>query len=351
VDRILANGRVVSRGGVCETLSPRERQVEFVFTAPCFTMPESIRFRTRLQGLEREWSEAGSRRSVLYSQLAPGQYQFQVMACNKDGVWSKPVMSPVVTIIPFWWETTLFHVGAPLLGFVVLGGVVLLWFRRHYQFQIEKLELQRAMEKERARIAADLHDEIGANLTHISILSTLAAEPEAARETSRQQNAEVTSVARQTILAFDEILWSVNPKNDTLKSLSHYICRRTEEILAPAKIMHHFALDEALPDTPMSPQRRHGLLLAVKEALHNILKHAGATRVEVACVVENGEFVVSVSDNGCGFDPSVIPVNGKGRRGQGVENMRKRLKDLGGVCGIERQPAGGTRIMFRLPIE
>jgi signal transduction histidine kinase/ligand-binding sensor domain-containing protein len=351
VERILANGRVVSRGGACETLSPRERQVEFVFTAPYFTMPESVRFRTRLQGLEREWSEAGSRRSVLYSQLAPGQYQFQVMACNKDGVWSKSASSSPVTIRSFWWETTLFHFGAPLLGFVVLGGVVLLWFRRHYQFQIEKLELQRAMEKERARIAADLHDEIGANLTHISILSTLAAKPEAERETSRQQNAEVTSVARQTILAFDEILWSVNPKNDTLKSLSHYICRRTEEILAPAKIMHHFSLDEALPDTPMSPQRRHGLLLAVKEALHNILKHAGATRVEVACVVENGEFVVSVSDNGCGFDPSAIPVNGKGRRGQGLENMRRRLKELGGACGIERQPEGGTRIIFRLPIE
>jgi signal transduction histidine kinase len=314
-------------------------------------MPESIRFRYRLQGLERDWVEAGTRRSVLYSQLAPGEYQLQVMACNKDGVWSEPVRAPAITILPFWWETTLFEVGAPLLGFALVGGMVLVWFRRHYQFRIEKLELQRAMERERDRIAADLHDEIGANLTHISILSTLAAKPEAERETSRQHNAEVTSVARQTIQAFDEILWSVNPKNDTLKSLSHYICRRTEEILAPAKILYHFSLDEALPDTPMSPQRRHGLLLAVKEALHNILKHAEATRVEVTCVMENGQFVVSISDNGCGFDRDALPVATKGRRSQGLENMSKRLKELGGECCIERQAEGGTRITFRLPIE
>ena len=369
VDRVLANGNPVVRDGLVieglvprgqsgqagrpgrVSLSPRERQVEFVYTAPCFAMPESIRFRYRLQGLEREWVEAGTRRSVLYSQLAPGEYQLEVMACNKDGVWSEPVVAPVVTILPFWWETTLFHVGAPLLGFALLGGAVLLWFRRHYQFQIEKFELQRAMERERDRIAADLHDEIGANLTHISILSTLAAKPETELNTSRQHNAEVTSVARQTILAFDEILWSVNPKNDTLKSLSHFICRRTEEILAPAKILYHFSLDEALPDTPMSPQRRHGLLLAVKEALHNILKHAGATRVEVTCTVERGQFVVSISDNGCGFDPSVIPVNVKGRRGQGLENMSRRLKELCGECFIERQPEGGIRITFRLPMD
>jgi len=332
-------------------LPPERRQVEFIFTAPCFTMPESVRFKYQLERVDEEWVDAGGRRSVLYSQLAPGQYRFQVMACNRDGVWSRQAASFTVTATPFWRETAWFRVAGPLLLFGLVGGFVLLWFRRRYHFQIERLELLRAMERERSRIAADLHDEIGANLTHISILSTLAAKQETNSEISHQHNAEVTSVARQTIQAFDEILWSVNPKNDTLKSLSHFICRRTEEILAPAKILYHFSLDEAIPDSTVSPQRRHGLLLAVKEALHNILKHAKATRVEVTCTVKNGQFVVIVSDNGCGFDPAALPVGMKGRKGQGIENMRRRLKDLGGECSIEHQPEGGTQIIFRLPVE
>lgn len=371
IDRVLVDNKVVALYGAGKALSdfddvdcvelgvadahlrllPGQRQVEFVFTSPCFTMPESVRFKYQLQGVDKAWMEASGRRSVLYSQLAPGHYRFQVIACNRDGVWNQKGASLALTVAPFWWETMGFRIVGPLMVFGLVGGFVLLWFRRRYQFQIERLELMRSMEKERDRIAADLHDEIGANLTHISILSTLAAKPGTELSTSRQHNAEVTSVARQTIQAFDEILWSVNPKNDTLKSLSHFICRRTEEILAPAKIMHHFSLDEALPDSPVSPQRRHGLLLAVKEALHNILKHAGATRVEVTCTLEKGQFVVIVSDNGYGFDPSALPVHVKGRKGQGLENMRQRLKALGGECRIERQPEGGTRIIFCLPME
>jgi signal transduction histidine kinase/ligand-binding sensor domain-containing protein len=371
IDRVFANGKAVALYGAVQPssdarspapielgqagahlhLPPRKRQVEFHFTAPGSSMPESIIFKYRLKGLDTEWIDAGNRRSVLYSQLAPGAYQFQVMACNRDGVWSEKSATLSLMIDPFWWETAWFRIGGPLVAFGLVGGFIVLWLRRRYQFRIERLELLRAMEKERARIAADLHDEIGANLTHISILSTLAAKPETEQNTSRQHNTEVTSVARQTIQAFDEILWSVNPKNDTLKSLSHFICRRTEEILAPAKVLYHFSLDETLPDSPVSPHRRHGLLLAVKEALHNILKHAKATRVEVSCVMENGQFVVCISDNGCGFDRDALPVSSKGRRSQGLDNMSKRLKELGGECCIERQAAGGTRVTFRLPLE
>jgi ligand-binding sensor domain-containing protein/signal transduction histidine kinase len=371
IDRVLVDHKVVALYGSGKALSasnnpscvelgapnahlhlpPGRRQIEFFFTTPCFTMPESIRFKYQLKGMDKEWIEASGRRSAFYSQLTPGNYQFQVSACNRDGVWNQKGASLALTVAPFWWETAWFRIVGPLMVFGLIGGFVLLWFRRRYHFQIERLELLRSMEKERGRIAADLHDEIGANLTHISILSTLAAKPGTELSTSRQHNAEVTSVARQTILAFDEILWSVNPKNDTLKSLSHFICRRTEEILAPAKVHYHFSLDEALPDSPVSPQRRHGLLLAVKEALHNILKHAGATRVEVKCVIEQGLFVVIVSDNGCGFDPAALPVSVKGRNGHGLANMRRRLEDLGGECRIERQPEGGTRIIFRLPME
>jgi signal transduction histidine kinase len=214
------------------------------------------------------------------------------------------------------------------------------------------LRLQRAqvLVEERARIARDLHDEIGANLSHMSILSTLAAKPTTDAAVSRQHNLEVAGVARQTIRAFDEILWSINPKNDTLQSLSHYICRSAEEILTSAQATMQFTLDESFPDKAVPPRHRHGVLLAVKEALHNILKHAGASRVQVHCTMEGGAFVVRVADDGRGFDLQTVRADAGGRQGHGLENMRQRLTELGGACHLESQTGRGTSITFRLPL-
>lgn len=256
---------------------------------------------------------------------------------------------------PSWWTTFRLLLALGSAGCVV--AILLLWswsLRRQVERQTRIIGDKGRMEAanaERARIARDLHDEIGANLTHISILSTLAAMPATEVETARRHSTEVAGVARQTIQAFDETLWSINPKNDTLQSLSHYIFRRTEEILAPANLAHHFDLDENLPDRFLPPQRRHGLLLAVKEALHNILKHAGATRVDIRCAVDGACFVVVVSDNGRGFDPLGIPARAQGRKGNGLDNMRGRLADLGGECRIESRPGDGTRILFLLPLD
>ncbi|MEI6603868.1 MAG: ATP-binding protein [Verrucomicrobiota bacterium] len=213
-----------------------------------------------------------------------------------------------------------------------------------------RFQRQHALDQERVRIARDLHDEIGANLSHISILSSLAAKPSTESSISREHNAEVANVARQTILAFDEILWSINPGNDTLSSLSHFICRRTEEILAPGKLTCQFELDESFPERFVPPQLRHGLLLAVKEALHNILKHAAATRVEVSCVMQGKDFLVRISDNGCGFDPQAVASTTHARQGHGLVNMRRRLAELGGDCRLESSIGSGTRITFRLPL-
>ncbi|MEI6655653.1 MAG: ATP-binding protein, partial [Verrucomicrobiota bacterium] len=120
---------------------------------------------------------------------------------------------------------------------------------------------------------------------------------------------------------------------------------------APANLTYQFELDESFPDKFVPPQRRHGLLLAVKEALHNILKHAGATRVEVRCAMEGNDFVVGVTDNGRGFDPQANATGDQGRQGHGLDNMRRRLAELGGEWRIDSHVGSGTRITFRLPTD
>lgn len=257
--------------------------------------------------------------------------------------------------LPPWWTPQRLALALGSVG--AAAALLLVWtwlLRRQVERQTriigEKGRVE-AAHAERTRIARDLHDEIGANLTHISILSTLAAGDSTGQLVSRQHSSEAALVARQTIQAFDEILWSVNPKNDTLQSLSHYICRATEETLAHSGVSHHFELDEVFPQVPLPPHCRHGLLLAVKEVLHNIVKHAAASRVTVKCTVQDGDiFAVNVSDDGRGFSPEAAPVDAHARRGQGLENIRRRLAEIGGECRIESRPGHGTAITFHLPL-
>jgi signal transduction histidine kinase len=234
---------------------------------------------------------------------------------------------------------------------LIIGGSFFWIHRRRVTRQIALIKAQAALNAERTRIAQDLHDEIGADLTNISILSTLACQTGIEKAQRAKHCLEAANAARQTIRAFDEILWSVNPKNDTLHSLSDYICRYAEETLASAGINYRFHLDESFPSMLLPPNCRHGLLLAVKEALHNVIKHASAKRVDIQCGMETERvFLVRVADNGCGLDLSARATVPHRREGLGLENLRRRLEELGGECRIESAPGQGTQVTFRLPL-
>jgi signal transduction histidine kinase len=213
-----------------------------------------------------------------------------------------------------------------------------------------RLQREHVLAGERTRIAGDIHDEVGANLTQISILSNLAARPTTKVETARSYNVELGDVARETIQSLEEIVWSINPKSDSIRSVAHFICRRAEEILETGKVRCRIVLDETWPDRPMTPGRRHALLLAFKEAMHNILKHAEATQVEVRCRLDGWVFDLRVTDDGCGFDPAVEGESVR-REGNGLGNMRRRLSELGGTCTINSRMGEGTEICFRLPLD
>lgn len=312
-----------------------------------------------------ELTDAGAREGALfvYSRYPP--VLRSASGCAADGIASAgenvwrinlhdrksgvPQRIELAVLLPLTRQAWFWLLIATVLASLLFGAWRYLMWQRA-QVRLAKLEQQIALDRERSRIARDIHDEIGANLTHISILSTLAAKPATDPAVASERNAEVASVARQTIQAFDEIIWSINPRNDTLQNLSQYICRRAEEILTPAQVACRCTYDEAFPAGVVPPQARHGLLLAVKEALHNIIKHAGAQRVDVSCRMEGPDFVVRVSDDGQGFEEASLPKQARARPGHGLDGMRQRMAELGGACGIESQPGGGTTIVFRLPV-
>jgi ligand-binding sensor domain-containing protein/signal transduction histidine kinase len=327
---------------------PGQRQVEFTFTALSFKLPESIVFKYRLHGLDKDWVEAGHRRSASYPQVPAGDYRFQVLACNSDGVWNETGAAVALTVMPNWWETSWFRVLAPLAAVGVLGGGVLLVLRRRHRRQIERLKVQQATERERVRIAQDLHDDLGAGLTEIAMLSEVVRQHRGQPQAVDTHAQRIFRSASEMTQALDEIVWAVNPTNDSLDKLVSFTCEFARAILEPAGIRCRLDLPDQVPELDLSSQIRHQLCMALKECLNNVLKHARASEVHIRIGLLGRQLSLAVEDDGAGFDPAALP----DRTGthDGLDNLRQRLAEIHGVCEIHSAPGQGTRVLMQCTI-
>lgn len=329
------------------SLPPDHQQVAFSFTAPTFRSPRNVAFRYRLTGLDRDWVEAGTRRIAYYSHVPPGKYDFQVTARTEDGNWQPNAGTVAVISLPHFWQTAWFRV-ATLLGAVCsLGGTGYLISRRRYRRKLQLLEQRQALERERARIAQDLHDDLGAGLAEISFGSALAQEPDLPPDEVREHAREIGSRARELVTALDEIVWAVNPKHDTVVSLAAYFCQYAQHFLKTTPVRCHLDVARDLPVAPLNAEQRHTLFLAFKEALSNVVQHAAATDLHLAIAAPDHTLTVRISDNGRGFESQPAP----GQIGaDGLENMRQRLHQLGGRCEFESRLGQGTTVIFQVPL-
>ena len=201
------------------------------------------------------------------------------------------------------------------------------------------LDRQLMLERERTRISQDMHDDVGASLTRISILSDLAKnKPEISDET-KQWLGQISETSREVTQEMGQIIWALNPKNDTLEGLVAYIRRFVNEYLEPTHLVSAFDFPEELPVQALSVEVRRNVYLVVREALHNVVKHAGATKVWIALKMNEHEFKISIKDDGAGFDPGNLEFPG-----YGLINMRKRMNDIGGDFQIHTEIGKGTEI-------
>jgi signal transduction histidine kinase len=338
-----------------EQLPATTRRVEFIYTAPALATPERVRFRHRLEGFDADWTDAGPSRSAAYTKLAPGEYHFQVIASNNDGVWNETGHSWSFRVLAPFWKRAWF---LSLAGIATAGGVgAMARFVsvRHLRRRLARLEEAHAVEKERMRIAQDMHDEIGGKLSRISFLSDMACQNVLPSSDAGKQMDQVSETARDVIRTVDEIVWAVSPRNDTLDSAIHYICRHAEEFFELTPIELQLELPGEVPALRLSAEVRHNVFCAVKEALHNVLKHAQASEVHIKFAVRPVEFEVTVTDNGCGFEVAdVFKVSGNGNpavhAGDGLLNMRERLESVAGRCRIESAGGRGTTVVFVIPL-
>ena len=203
------------------------------------------------------------------------------------------------------------------------------------------------MERERTRIARDMHDEIGSKLTRISFLSELVKETPREAPESEQQITSIAQASRELLATLDELVWAVNPRNDSLEQLAVYFWHYANEYFKMTPVECRLEMAPELPQYLLSSEVRHNLFLAFVEALNNVLKHADASRVEIKMRYQTDIFEITIVDNGRGFDVSAGQ-HESDRQSNGLKNMRQRLADMNGKCVIASRPGEGTRVALIL---
>jgi signal transduction histidine kinase len=232
-------------------------------------------------------------------------------------------------------------------------GSVRIIEKRRMRRRLKQLEQERALERERTRIAQDLHDLMGAKLCRISFLSEHARRSEAVPVEFQKELRSISDDSREVLQSLDEIVWAVNPQKDSLEHLVSYIAQYARDYFRRTDIECDLEVPAQLPVQPLSSQARHHIFLAVQEALANILKHSGATRAKITVSCRGITFEISISDNGVGFDPVAGELNSTDSDAgfcNGLRNMRQRLAELDGQFFLESAPGKGTAIRFVLSL-
>jgi signal transduction histidine kinase/ligand-binding sensor domain-containing protein len=325
--------------------------LEIQYTALDFAAPEGIKFRHKLDGSDSEWVDDGSGRSAHYGTLPHGRYRFHVAARYADGPWQEAAESfAFVVPTPFYlqtWVISLFGLAAV----AIVAGIVRVISVRRLSFALARLEQQQTLERERMRIARDMHDEMGSKLTKISFLSEHARVDADATGPLADKIESIAQTSRELLQTMDEIVWVVNPHNDTLENLVAYLGHYAVEYFQNTQVECEIRLPPNIPHCPLSSEIRHNLFLTFEEALNNVLKHSQATQVKVEMAIQGRQYELRIIDNGCGFSltapaPAVPPRSGRG--GNGLNNMRQRLAEIGGECLIDSRFGEGTTITIRV---
>jgi len=282
-------------------------------------------YRYRLSGIDKNWVRSFDS-SVQYTNLDPGAYRFEVRASNESGVWSEPTSLAFVIEPPFWqswWFRT-------LLIATVFG---LAWLA--YRMRVSRLL---ALEHLRTRIASDLHDDIGATLTHIALGSETilnTREPDAIKRTARK----IGQLSREVTQTFSDIVWSIDARNDSTSDLLDRMKDFAYQTLTPQEIEYSFHVQGFAREKPLPVSLRQNIYLIFKEAITNTVKHGNADTVRISITNNKHDFRLMIEDNGSGLAPN------DRKEGNGLKNMRLRAQRIAGELEIES--VAGVRVVLR----
>ncbi len=296
-----------------------------------------------------EWNEMysiglGDFRVFHYANLPPGTFRLRARGADLMGLPTGAEASvQFVVLQPFWkrpwfWSTILVVMTAGLIAWSRYYG----WHKMRRE--MAHLKNQQELEHERLRIAHDIHDDLGARVTQISLVSAMAQNNPTLPEKARDDFARISQMSRELVSALYGTVWAVNPANDNLDALGNYICQMVNQLCEHTQFRCRFHMSHLPGEVHVSSQIRHNISMAVKEAVHNVIKHAKASEIAVHMGFKDDLLAVSVQDDGCGFQ-----ANGT-FSGNGLNNMKQRLEGIGGSCSVASKPGNGTTVDLRLTV-
>lgn len=297
-----------------------------------------------------EWNElfsmgVGDLHYASYAKLPQGKYRLRVEETGPLGGPAEAEVSLAVLVpVPFWempwfWTT--------LAAVAVAASAASIRYLAWHRMRRTMLRLQQegALERERLRIAQDIHDDLGARVTQISLVSAMAQGNGAFPEKARAEFDRISRMSRDLVSALYETVWAVNPENDNLDAMGTYLCQKINEFCTQAQLRCRLHVVDLPQHVQISSQTRHNISMAVKEVVHNIIKHAHASLVTVHVTFAETLLLISIQDDGCGFDVADVP------SGNGLANLKRRLEDIGGACVVESWRGRGTTVQMRLVVK
>jgi signal transduction histidine kinase/ligand-binding sensor domain-containing protein len=304
------------------------------FGAVAFDLAQTSRYQYRLGGGGDDWGEPSESRRVEYANLAPGSYRFEVRTVGPDGTPGNPSASFPFTVTPPFWQRGWF------LGAIALAVAAA-------ALGIHRFRVARAVELERVRtrIATDLHDDIGASLSRIAILTeSLQRRVGPNSSTVTAPLGRVAGLSRELVDSMSDIVWAINPKRDHWSDIVYRMRRFAADAFTGSEIEFDFEASDVERSIRLGPEIRREFYLVFKECVNNVVRHSGCTRAKVDIAIEGGTLAMTVRDDGRGFDAS------ERFEGQGLASMRRRVESLGGRFELKTAPGGGTTVRAKVPI-
>ncbi len=307
-----------------------------------FSNPAALHYKFKLDGLEKEWTVEKNAREVRYANLSPGRYVFRVTASNSDNVESDETTLEVLILPPFysrWW----FRLFVTVL---IISAVIFLTQKlteMKLKKRIRELEKQKALEDERHRISKEMHDDLGAGLTQISLISEAAKKRNSDGKFPKEELNDISSTSRQLIENVSEIIWAMNPEFDTLSSMIAYLREQLGKLLEYSGKQYYIQLPEDYADINISNLKRKNISMLMKEAVNNAIKHSNATSIYVRMSLAENNLQIEIKDNGMGFNTENIS------KGNGIKNYSFRAALLQGTSKVVSKKTG-TEVYFNIPL-
>lgn len=322
--------------------------LEIRYTALSYTDPHKVRFRYRLEGLDERWTEAGPRRSAFYTQIPPGEYRFRVIACNNDGIWNEIGASMAIIVMPPFWMTWWFRA---LIGLAFLVAGPSAYFFRIAQLKRDKVRQEQfsrrlieSQERERRRIAAELHDGIGQQILVIKNRAELALRAAHGPERLREELREIAGSALSSINDIRAISHDLRPVHLEDFGLTETLRVLGEQLQAGSAVDWIVDIDDI--DGVLPAGEEINFFRILQEGSKNILTHSGASHASLIVRREEETVTATLWDDGRGFDADAP----RARPGMGLRGMEERVHALGGTLTLRSHPGDGTTVTVTVPI-